>query len=103
MEKKVRNVVLLLALYVLIFIVGFRAGEIYNRMKRGFKAEKVVVPISDIYYVVEDRDYGTYRYTDFRECGSGDPLIQFLYNENLKPILGEKKLRIYKSSGDRIY
>ncbi len=103
MEKKVRNVALFLALYVLIFIVGFRSGEIYNRMKKGYKAEKVVVPILDVYYVVEERDYGTGRYTDVRTCGDGDPLIQILYNEKLKPILEEKKVRIYKSNGDRIY
>lgn len=103
MEKKVRSVVLFLAVYVLIFMVGFRSGEIYNRMKKGYKAEKVVVPVSDVYYVIEERDYGTYRYTDIRECGSSDPLIQFLYNEKLKPILEQKKVRIYKSNGDRVY
>lgn len=103
MEKKDRGLALFLALYVLIFVVGFRSGEIYNRMKRGYKAEKVVVPASDVYYVVEERDCGAGRYTDVRECGSGDPLIQFLHNEKLKPILEQKKVRIYKSDGDRIY
>ena len=103
MEKKARSAVLVIVLYVVIFIVGFRAGEIYNRMKKGYKAEKVVVPVSDVYYVVEERDYGTYRYTDVRACGDGDPLIQILYNAKLKPILEEKKVRIYKSNGDRVY
>ena len=103
MEKKVRSVVLVLVLYVVIFIVGFRTGEIYNRLKKGYKAEKVVVPISDVYYVVEDRDYGTYRYTDVRACGDGDPLIQLLNNKKLKPILEQKKVQIYKSNGDRVY
>jgi hypothetical protein len=103
MDNKRRQVILFIIAYALVFVVGFRAGEIYNRMKRGYKAEGIVVPVQGSYYVVEERDYGTYRYTDIFECGTDHVLIKCLLTEKLKPLLKSKNIQIYDMNGDRVY
>ena len=106
---KIRKVLLLLLVYALIFWIGFRIGEINNRVKRGFQVrdpEAIVVNDSrtqDYYYLVEDMDYGTYKYTNISEVAGNNAIIKFLYNEKLKPLLKKKNLKIYSASGEELY
>ena len=104
MAAKAKSVIILLAVYLLIFWVGFRSGEIYNRIKKGFRLERIVVPVEkrDVFYIVEQRDSTV----DFTKCdiADGKNVIMDLYNnEKLRPLLKLKKLQIYDSKGDRIY
>lgn len=45
MEKKVRSTLIILVLYAVIFWIGFCAGEAYHRMKNGYTAERIAVPM----------------------------------------------------------
>lgn len=58
MDRKNRNVILLVVAYCLVLVIGFRSGEIYNRMKKGYKAEGIVVPAQGSYVVVESATTG---------------------------------------------
>ena len=104
MAAKAKSVIILLAVYVLIFWVGFRAGEIYNRVEKGFRLERIAVPVQnvDAYYIVEERGSAV----EFTKCAVSDTnnaIMDIYNNEKLRPLLKLKKIQIYDSKGDRIY
>ena len=104
--ENMRKIILLLAVYLLIFWVGFRMGEIHNRMKNRIKVEKIIIPAqSEIksYYVIEEASEANSGHVSFREVNGEDVMIKFLYNEKLKPLLKSRNLKIYTSEGDRVY
>ena len=103
MDKRLKNLVILLLVYGLVFWLGFRSGEIYNRVKKGMQVEKIRIPTESSYYAVEEKDFGTYRTVDFYELGDTNVIIKFLFNENLKPLLKLRNIKIYDSKGERIY
>ncbi len=99
MAKMIRRVILFLIVYGLIFWVGFRAGEISNRM-RSF--EKVVSQ-PQTFFLIEKHDYGNYSIVTFDEVSEVHPIIKFFNNKNLKDLLKLRDLQIYKSNGERVY
>lgn len=93
----------MLLVYVLALWIGFRSGEIYNRMKNKVQIEKIAVTSltqPKIFFVVEKKDNGD---VEFSKAGEEDVIIKFLYNEKLKPLLKRKDIEIYDSKGARIY
>lgn len=100
MVKKSRSLIFLLAAYVLIFFIGYRAGEINNRLKRGVNVQKVA---PENYYMVEEIDYGNYHRAEFYEINSTNLIMKFYNDPRLKPLLKLRNIKIYKNDGERIY
>lgn len=104
MAKEVRKIVWLLAVYIIIFWIGFRSGEIYNRIKNKVKIENVVIPVGmpepRKFYIVETDRLGGISFADVDET---DVRIKFFLNKNLKPLLKLRNLKIYTVRGERIY
>jgi len=106
MDKRIRQIILFLVIYGFLFLIGFKSGEAYHRMKNRLGFEKIDVTREAFpkrYYIVETRDFGTYSDTTFNEVGDDDTVIRFYQNENLKPLLKLRKLSIYNLKGERIY
>jgi len=110
MHKKARTIITLLLVYVLMFWIGFRSGEIYSRSKK--KLEVVIVPrplpplppsLIRTFYVVEKQDYGKYSQVNFSEINEKDITIKFFLDKRLRPLLKMRNLKIYTSKGGRIY
>ena len=106
MVKRIRMTILFLAIYALLFWIGFRSGEIYNRMKSKIQIEKIIVKEKShdkIFYVVEEKDYGAYKSTDFYEIPETHMFIRFFQSEKLRPLLKLRNMKIFDSEGNRIY
>lgn len=106
MVKKVRMAILFLVIYAFLFWIGFRSGEVYNRTKNKVQVEKIIVketPPDKLFYVLEERDYGTYKCVEFNEFYENQIIMKFFFNKKLRPLLKLRKLKIYNSKGDRIY
>jgi len=106
MDGRVRKFLILGSLYVLALWIGFRAGEIYVRSTTKIQVQKILVPevnAIEVYYVVEEVDYGTRKDWAFYTLDSNHAMIKCLFNEKLKPLLKLKKMQIYNAKGDRVY
>lgn len=109
MDKKMTKsikAVMLLGIYILLFWVGFRSGEIYNRMRNKLKIEKVVIhqlPPEKLYYIVETYYNKGYKETGFEMATDNDVRIKFFLNKKMRPLLRLRDIKIYTQKGDRIY
>jgi hypothetical protein len=105
MDKK-KTIVYLVAFYLVFLWLGFRAGEMYARMKNKLTVEKITVsedPHTQMFYVVEKEKYGDHTNVKFSDVDSNDVLIKFLYNDKLKPLIKLRDVEIYDSEGERVY
>lgn len=105
MSKKTRTVILFLIGYTIALLVGFRSGEVYNRMKNRVMVEKVEMPaeptrVVNRYYAVEISRGNDASYSEFSE---NDVLIKIFNNEKLRPLLKLKNIQIYNKDGERLY
>lgn len=113
MFKKTKTIIMLLSVYILIFWVGFKSGEIHHRMSNKRKVEKIAFPVPEqskkkLYYiiekvVIEKVNHDHYTTLELTEVGANDMVIQFFLNKKLRPLLKLRNLRIYTSRGTRIY
>lgn len=97
-----------LIIYLIVFWVGFRTGEIYNRMR--FKAEvkkieipKPTEPRKKEYLVIEKIKNREKEVVHFRRVDESHVFIRMYKNNKLKKLLGLKDLQIYTFDGKRIY
>ena len=44
-DKKIKKAVLILVFWAIVFWVGFRSGEVYNRMKTKIQVERILAPV----------------------------------------------------------
>ncbi len=107
MSKKAKDLISLIIISILLFWLGFRAGEMYNRIRK-MKIEKIAIPVptptpQKIFYIVEKVNYGAYSIVQFYPQKDDDPIIVFLYNEKLKHLLKLRDLQIYTFKGERVY
>lgn len=108
---KLRKAVLFFCIYFLIFWIGLKSGEGYYRMKTNLEEQKArlhVVPAPALiplksFYIVEKHDHGTYSTVSFSLIDEKDPVMHFLFNEKLRPLLKLRDLQIYTKDGERIY
>ena len=103
MDKKTKAAILMLAVYLLVFGVGFKSGAAYLRMQRKVEVEKIFVPDYPQFYIVEKHDYGTYSNTTFEKGDKNNTIIEIFMNEKLRPLLKLRDLQIYKSTGEKVY
>lgn len=107
MVRKTIKLALFLSIYLIALWIGFRSGEMYNRMRNKVQVETIAIPTAqepdDIFYVVEEHDYGAYKAVEFAQIYESHIFMRFLRNSNLKPLLGRRKIEIYNLKGDRIY
>ena len=105
-DKKIKKAVLILVFWAIVFWVGFRSGEVYNRMKTKIQVERILAPVVPkvrAYYLVERRRYNGYSTVSFDQIGDQDAVIKFFLNKELRPLLKLRDLKIYTSKGGRIY
>ncbi len=107
MDKKTKNVVILLCAYLLIFWIGFKSGAAYLRMQNKVQVEMIEIPTPPpplpMYYVIEKRDYGSYSNVEFTQALEDNPIIKIFMNEKMRPLLKARNIEIYKADGERIY
>ncbi len=106
MDKRLKKVLLFALAYALLFLVGFKVGEASHRMKNKLQYEKIAITHERLpkrYYIVETHDQGSYSNVTFAEVGDDDPVVKFLRNDKLKPLLKLRKLEIYDLEGERLY
>ncbi|MDD5421821.1 MAG: hypothetical protein WC592_01205 [Candidatus Omnitrophota bacterium] len=104
MEKSIKRLIIFLLVYLVLFWIGFRSGEIYNRMKNKVAIERVIIPQSPRYYYIVENSTGNWGSTvTFSRVGEDDTILQFFFNEKLRPLLKLRDLKIYKNDGERIY
>ena len=107
MDKKIKNAILMLGLYLLVFGIGFRSGGAYVRMKNRITVERIAMPLPppeiQKYFIVNNHDYGTYRVTDFALINDLDVIIKMFKNEKLRPLLKKLDIEIYSESGEKLY
>jgi hypothetical protein len=101
--NKTRKTLLFLLIYIIIFWLGFKSGEVHNRIKDPAKLSEIMPPRPAIFYVVEKIDYGNYSRTQFSLIHPDNIIMHFLKNERLKPLLKLLDLQIYTEEGERIY
>ena len=107
MNKKIQSVILFLGAYLLVFWIGFTSGTIYLRMQKKIQIERVefpgIVP-SQMYYIVETHNYGTFSTVSFQEAPANDTIIQIFTNEKTRPLLKLRDIKIYnKNTGEQLY
>jgi len=109
MDKVFKKLIVYTVIYAVIFLVGFKSGSIYNRMMKKSEAQKIIIPEEPEepepthYYIVEKRDYGSYTHVNFTAADENHILIRFLFNENLKPLLRLRDIKIFTEEGKQIY
>lgn len=110
MAKKFKVAVILLAVYLAVFAVGFKSGSIYVRMKKKVDVERVEIPrppapppLSDAFYIIERTDFGNYTKVTFERGMKDDVIIDMFLNEKLRPLLKARNLEIYNQEGERVY
>lgn len=105
MPEKRKKALIFILIYGLIFILGFKSGEISNRIKNKLKLEQIPVSTQTnrIFYVTEKLDFGTYKETRFYELGENDILIKMFMNKTTRPLLKKRDLEIYDTKGERLY
>ncbi|OGW85337.1 MAG: hypothetical protein A2987_06295 [Omnitrophica bacterium RIFCSPLOWO2_01_FULL_45_10] len=97
--EKIKKIILLVSVYTLIFWVGFRLGEIYNRSSK----RPAPRPAPRIFYIVERHADATHSWVDINSAGVDHMFIKFFLNKDLRPLLKYKNIKIYSSRGVRIY
>lgn len=105
-DKTVKKVILILAFWALVFWVGFRSGEVYNRMKTKILVERILAPAKPMvrsYYLVERHQYNGYSTVTFDEVGDQNAVMKFFFSKKLRPLLKLRDIKIYASKGGRIY
>lgn len=107
-EKMIRRIVVFLIIYGLIFLVGFRSGEIANRMKNKTKIETIPIPrpigpVDRHFYTIERTDHGIFKELSFQEISESNTIMKFFFNKKLRPYLKMRDLKIFSSRGVRIY
>lgn len=113
---KARRVVIVCLVYFLVFWIGLKSGEAYYRMRNKLEADKQrllsppapvlpepVKPGPRVYFTVERFDRGNYTTVNFEEISETSPIIKFLSNEKLKPLLKLRDIQIYAETGERVY
>ena len=106
MANNRKMVVIAIAAYLVMLAIGFRAGQIYQRMKHTINIEKVVLPeapVVESFYIVEKKNYGTYENVEIYEAYNTHPYLKMIRNEKLRKLLEGRDLQIYTSDGQRIY
>ena len=114
MSEKTKRVMMFLAVYILIFWIGFKSGGIYQASKIRItafntgKTQAATLDLPDVrenreYYIVEKFNYGTYTVVDFTESGKGHVIMKIFFNEKLRPLLKLRDIEIYTDTGDRLY
>ncbi len=112
MSKTMRKIVWFFAIYLLIFWVGFKGGEIYNISKNKIKRVAIPlpspppsppVPVPKIFFVVEKVVKADYTSYNFEEINDKDTIMKLFQNKKLKPLLKLRHIRIYTEEGERIY
>lgn len=104
-EKNALKIIMFLIIYALIFWVGFRSGEIHNRMNNKLQLENVPRQrnIDRRFYLVEKHDFGIYKSVSIEEISEDSVIMKFYFNRKLRPLLKNRKLKIYTPRGVRIY
>ena len=108
MGKKIKTALLLLAVYLLVFWVGFKSGTVFQRMQNKMQVEKVEIATppnlsARLFYVVEKIDYGSYSRETVEEVNADNPIIRICTNEKLRPLLKSRDVKIYNGDGERVY
>ncbi len=108
MSEKIRRVIIFFIVYGLIFLIGFKTGITYLRMKTKIEVEKVLIKDEEVagpkvYYIVEKYNYGSHSHVFFYEQNDNDVIMKFFYNEKLKPLLKMRDIKIYTKEGEEIY
>ncbi len=101
MAKEVRRPFLILLACALVFLIGFRSGEIYNRMKK--KTERIVIVQGDIkqrfYYLVQ----GKPPRLGLDVVDERDVRMKFFLQRKMRHFLRLNRIKIYSKRGVRIY
>lgn len=117
MAGKAKSIISLLVIYLVMFWIGFRSGEIYNRAKAGeiynliraeeiykrAKAKEMEANLKNTYFIIEKQKAGNYESVNFYEAEESHPIIKIFRNEKLKDLLKQGNIQIYTSDGKRIY
>ena len=108
MDKKYSRLALMLGVYVILFLIGFKTGAVHTRMKKRIDVETIKIPqIENLqdkaYYIVERIDADCHKDAVFIRTDERHPIIQFFLNEKLKPFLRLKDIEIFDDKGDKIY
>jgi hypothetical protein len=107
MSEKTKRVILFLIFYALIFWIGFRSGEIYNRMRKAvFEKVQIPEPFSEkvrLFYIIEERGRGNSSYLNYDIGMRTHPIMQYFFNSRMRPFLKKGKVWIYTARGERIF
>lgn len=101
MGDRVKKITLFLCIYALLFWIGFRSGEIHNRMKNKVVIEKIVYaekeqPKLRTFYIVE--------VNSIAKVDENHVFIEVFLNEKLRYLLKKRPLlEIYDKDGARVY
>lgn len=111
MEKKINIALVLVAVYLVVFFIGFKSGNIFVRMQKRLQMEKIALltevspPPEPTYFIKRIHNYGTHTVTSFQEVNRHDPIMKIFLNTALRPLLkiDDGEIQIYSSSGERLY
>lgn len=107
MSKKIKIAIVLLGVYLLVFLVGFKSGSAYMRMQKNIQFDRVEVAVApadpETFYVVENIDYGGYSRETIEDAYPTSTIIKVFMNEKLRPLLKSRDIKIYNEAGERIY
>ena len=101
--KRMRKVILFMVIYVSIFWIGFKFGEVHVRDTNSVKLREIMPPKPQLYYVVEKVNFGDYRRTQIETMTDANLIIRLFKNEKLKHLLKLLDVQIYTEKGERLY
>jgi len=100
MQKSIKKIAVYVSIYLIVFFIGLRSGEIYYRNI----ANRTPQPIENSsYYLIENYNYGTYKQSVISEIDDSNIIIKLLRDEKLKPLLKKRDIEIYDKNGERLY
>lgn len=104
-KKMVKRSIIFLLLYLLVFWIGFRAGEIRRQaINNKLKATITLRKPMRTFFVVERRYVGEGHYFMYLDKVIEDnTIIQYFLNKRMRHFLKDRNMRIYSSRGVRIY
>jgi hypothetical protein len=105
MDKKIKKIIFLSLICIPVFFwLGFRSGEIYNRMQKEVKNTQLLRPPAlKVFYIVEETEENGHTRVRFDQTNEQQLIMKFFYNKKLKPLLKLRNLKIYTPDGERIY
>jgi len=99
-QKNIKKIIVYFFIYIIVFIVGLRAGEIYYRVTEARKTGLIFLPKTPkVYYLINNYSYGAV----LSEATEDSLVFKLINDKKLKPILEKMDFEIYDENGKKVY